>query len=147
MPVAASVFFLDTNLLLYAFDGAHPAKQRQAAVWLTHLWQGGNGRLSWQVLHEFYWNATRKLGLGTALARGWVNEFAPWGPVEASPGLVALAWEWQDRAQLAYWDALILAAALRAGAAYLLSEDFQPGRRYGACTIVNPFTTPPSDLT
>jgi predicted nucleic acid-binding protein len=146
MPAGASIFFLDTNVLLYALDGAHPAKQRPSAAWLQHLWQGGNGRLSWQVLHEFYWNATRKLGLGTALTRGWVNEFVLWRPIEASPGLLALAWEWQDRAQLAYWDALILAAALRSDAVYLLSEDFQAGRRYGACTVVNPFSTPPSAL-
>lgn len=147
MPAGASICFLDTNVLLYALDSAHPSRQRLAAAWLQHLWQHGSGRLSWQVLHEFYWNATRKLGLGTALTRGWVREFALWQPVEASPGLVALAWEWQDRARLAYWDALILAAALRSGAAYLLSEDFQGGRRYGACTVVNPFATSPSELT
>jgi predicted nucleic acid-binding protein len=146
MLADASVCFLDSNVLLYALDGAHPSRQRHAAAWLQHLWEHGSGRLSWQVLHEFYWNATRKLGLGTALARGWVEAFALWRPVEASPGLVALAWEWQDRAHLAYWDALILAAALRSGAAYLLSEDFQAGRRFGACAILDPFSILPSEL-
>ena len=38
-------------------------------------------------------------------------------------------------------DALILAAALEAGCDTLYSEDFQHGRRFGDCTIVNPFLT------
>lgn len=44
-------------------------------------------------------------------------------PVDISLGLLRQAWYWADRAQLGYWDALILAAAQRSGARYLLSED------------------------
>ena len=40
---------------------------------------------------------------------------------------------------LAFYDALILAAAIEAGCETLYSEDFQHGRRFGDCTIVNPF--------
>jgi predicted nucleic acid-binding protein len=40
---------------------------------------------------------------------------------------------------LAFYDALILAAALEAGCETLYSEDFQHGQRFGDCTIVNPF--------
>jgi predicted nucleic acid-binding protein len=43
-------------------------------------------------------------------------------------------------AQLSYWDALIVAAAERSGARYLLSEDFQADRQYGDVRVVNPFT-------
>ena len=51
-----------------------------------------------------------------------------------------------DDAQLSYWDALIVAAAERCGARYLLSEDFQPGRTYGTIQVVNPFERSPSEF-
>jgi predicted nucleic acid-binding protein len=40
---------------------------------------------------------------------------------------------------LAFYDALIVAAALEADCDRLYSEDFQHGRRFGDCTVVNPF--------
>lgn len=40
---------------------------------------------------------------------------------------------------LSFYDALIVASALEAGARRLLSEDMQAGRRFGALEIVNPF--------
>ena len=54
-------------------------------------------------------------------------------------GLVQQAWRSIDSAQLSYWDALIVAAAQRAGARYLLSEDFQPNHRYEEIQVLNPF--------
>jgi predicted nucleic acid-binding protein len=52
-----------------------------------------------------------------------------------------------DAAQLSYWDALILAAAQRSGARYLLSEDFQSGRRCGDVQVLNPFDHSPAEFT
>jgi predicted nucleic acid-binding protein len=100
---------------------------------------GGTGRLSWQVLHEFYWNAVRKMRLEPAKAREVVEDIAHWKPVDTSMGLIRQAWDWMDSAELSYWDGLIVAAAERAGARYLLSEDFQADRRYGDIRVVNPF--------
>jgi predicted nucleic acid-binding protein len=124
-------------------DTAEPVKQQRASAWIRHLWTTGTGRLSWQVLHEFYWNATRKLKLSDDLARGTVRAMSRWQPVDSSLGLIASAWEWSDRAHLPYWDGLIVAAAERCEAAYLLSEDFQAGRRFGGCTVLNPFASEP----
>lgn len=106
----------------------------------------GTGRLSWQVLHEFYWNAVRKMGLESAEARILVEELSQWRPVDTSTGLLRAAWEWMDAAQLTYWDALILAAAQRSGARYLLSEDFQTGRTFGRVEVLNPFERAPSEF-
>ena len=108
--------------------------------------EAGTGRLSWQVLHEFYCNAVKKMRLEPARAREIVEDLSHWRPVEASLGTVQRAWEWIDRAQLSYWDALILAAAERSGAAYLLSEDFQAGRRYQDVQVINPFEQSPSEF-
>ena len=56
------------------------------------------------------------------------------------------AWNWMDSAQLPYWDALIVAAAERCGARYLLSEDFQANRRYADVEVLNPFERSPSEF-
>ena len=85
--------FVDSNVLLYYVDPVESGKRVRATEWLEALWMAGTGRLSWQVLHEFYWNAVRKMRLEPAKAREIV-----------------------DTAELSYWDALILAGAQRSGA-------------------------------
>jgi predicted nucleic acid-binding protein len=143
---AADAFFVDSNLLLYYVDPVEHDKQARATEWLNHLWMGGTGRLSWQVLHEFYWNATKKMHLKPADARGIVADLSLWRPVDTALGLIQQAWQWTDVAQLAYWDALIVAAAERSGARYLLSEDLQSGRCYGDVQVLNPFERPASEF-
>jgi predicted nucleic acid-binding protein len=41
--------------------------------------------------------------------------------------------------RVAFYDALIVAAAIEAGCDRLYSEDLQHGRRFGDCVVVNPF--------
>lgn len=139
-------FFVDSNLLLYYVDPTNPNKRARAAEWLKALWMTGGGRLSWQVLHEFYCNAVKKMGLAPDAARDIVKNLSHWTPVDSSLGLIQQAWEWMETGQLSYWDALILAAAERSGARYLLSEDFQPGRRYAQVQVLDPFDNSPSDF-
>jgi predicted nucleic acid-binding protein len=139
-------FFVDSNLLLYFVDPVEPRKQARAGEWLEALWETGSGRLSWQVLNEFYWNAVKKMRMKPAKAREIVEDLSHWSPVGASMGVVHDAWQWMDTAQLTYWDALILAAARRSGSRYLLSEDFQAGRRYEDVEVLNPFDRSPSEF-
>ena len=139
-------FFVDTNVLLYSVDPSEQLKREQAWKWLAELWEHGRGRVSWQVLHEFYVNATRKKGLAGGRAREMVRGYAQWTPVEVTLGLLEGAWLWADQAQVPYWDALIVAAAERAGCQWLLSEDFQDGRRFGSVTVVNPLLHPPQSF-
>lgn len=143
---AGDAFFVDSNVLLYYVDPVETAKRVRATEWLEALWMAGTGRLSWQVLHEFYWNAVRKMGLDPVRAREIVEDISQWRPVDTSVGLMQQAWHWTDVAQLPYWDALILAAAQRSGAKYLLSEDFQSQRRYQDIQTLNPFERSPSEF-
>ena len=145
MP-AADRFFVDTNVLLYSVDSSQPEKQAQARHWLAALWEQGAGRLSWQVLHEFYANAERKVRVARLPARKTVEVFAQWQPAGMSLGVIQQGWRWMDHAQLSYWDSLIVAAAERAGCGWLLSEDFQSGRSFGPVTVVNPFLQTPEDF-
>src|SRR5689334_21008319 len=143
MSVDVERFFVDTNLLLYSADPADPRKREAANLWLTALWEQAAGRLSWQVLHEFYANAIRKLRAPPPKARATVEALAQWQPVDNSLALIQRAWYWMDTAGLPYWDSLIVAAAERTSCAFLLSEDFQAGRKFGGVTIVNPFRSLP----
>ena len=138
--------FVDTNVLLYWFDETARAKQQKAGRWLTFLWASGAGRLSWQVLNEFYASGTRRLGIREDLARRTVQQLAQWGPLPPTLPLVERAWMWRDSAQLSFWDALIVAAAEGSGARYLLTEDFQTGRRLGDLTVISPFRTDPEEI-
>ena len=140
-------YFVDTNVLLYSFDARDEGKRVMANKWIDHLWRTGGGRLSWQVLHEFYANALRKTGVGSPEARQAVEVFSRWQPGGMNAEVVERAWYWMDHAQLSYWDALILASARRLGCRWLLSEDFQNGRDYEGVTVISPFVQlpPPPD--
>lgn len=138
MRVAEAVF-VDTNVLLYAVDVSDPAKQQRAREWLRLLWEKGMGRLSWQVLNEFYANALRKNRASSPEAKALVEAYASWQPVGFSLGPMQRSWHWMAEAQISHWDGLIVAAAEQAGCGRLLSEDFQAGRKLGSVTVVNPF--------
>lgn len=137
-------YFVDTNVLLYAYDMANPIKRAQAELWLRWLWENACGALSWQVLQEFYWNALReKFRVAPEQARRHVQLMALWNPPDVGLGMFERAWHWTDQAQVSFWDGLIVAAAERMRCRFLLSEDFQTGREFGSITIVNPFETSP----
>lgn len=140
MPV-----FVDTNVLVYARDAGEKVKQPQAQAWLEHLWTARAGRLSCQVLQEFYVTVTRKLapGLTPEEARLEVRNLLAWGPVPVDDEVLEWAWSLQDRYPLSFWDALILAAAREAGCDRVLSEDLSAGVSYDGVEVVSPFTTRP----
>jgi PIN domain len=69
-----------------------------------------------------------------------------WRRVAMDSVLTEHAWKLQDRYQLSFWDALIVAAAKSAAATFLLTEDLQSGQDFGSLLVVNPFTTDPKSL-
>ena len=138
--------FVDTNVLLYHWDASDQIKQRRAIDWLRHLGDQQAGRVSFQVLAEFYVNATQKLRrpVPRAEAHRYIRSFFAWRPVPIDADVLEAAWREQERFKLSWWDALIVAAAQRVGCRTLLSEDFQAGQQFGALTVVNPFATAPA---
>ncbi|MBB5155449.1 PIN domain-containing protein [Saccharopolyspora phatthalungensis] len=91
------------------------------------------------MLQEFYAVAIRKTQLPREAARKVVAKYAEWDPIRTDPLLIVSASKLEEDHSLALWDALIVEAALRAGATKLLSEDMQHGRRFGGLLIENPF--------
>jgi predicted nucleic acid-binding protein len=141
--------FVDTNVLVYTRDASAGAKQARARDWMAHLWGTGRGRLSYQVLDEYYVVVTRKLkpGLGPEDARNDVRDLLAWQPQAVDSDVVEMAWEVEDRFGLAFWDALVVSAAQLAGCRYLLTEDLQHGQVLGGVTVLSPFEADPAAAT
>jgi predicted nucleic acid-binding protein len=133
--------FVDTNILVYAYDRAEPSKQPVAQALLAALWRDRAGALSTQVLQELYVVATRKFipPMGRAAARELVALYGEWPVVQVDVPLILAATGLEDRHTLSFWDALIVEAAQRCGATRLLTEDLQAGRQIGGVRIENPF--------
>ncbi|MHB8399318.1 MAG: PIN domain-containing protein [Candidatus Limnocylindrales bacterium] len=138
---AAGRTFVDTNVLLYAHDASETGKQPIARALLEELWADRSGVLSSQVLQEFYVVATRKFDppMRRSEARELIALYATWPVVQVDVGLIVDATTLEERAQLSFWDALIVEAARRAGAVRLVSEDLQDGRLIAGVAIENPF--------
>ena len=140
--------FVDTNVLLYAFDEADPAKRDRSRAWLAACWRGRCGRLSTQVLNEFYSNARRKFAAAISAgdARSEVRRYQQWKPWQIDQATVETAWAVESRCSINYWDALLVAAAQHLGCALLLTEDLQHDQRIDKLRIVNPFIVGPDVL-
>lgn len=147
--MTADLVFVDTNLLVYARDSRDARRQQRAEEWLAHLWRHRLGRLSLQVLQEYYVSVTQKLkpGMEHDAARRDVRDLWHWVPPSSGVGLLEAAWTLQDQFSLSWWDALIVSSAQLAGCDTLLSEDFQHGQQFGALRVSNPFRTAPREET
>ncbi|WP_310569075.1 PIN domain-containing protein [Gemmatimonas sp.] len=137
--------FVDTNVLVYALDAAAGDKHHQARAWMLSLWQSGRGRVSTQVLQEFYVTVTRQLtpGLPREAAQIEARSLYSWAPIEITTAVLDRAWHIESRFQLSWWDALIVAAAQSAQCELLLTEDLQHGQLFDGVQVVNPFRTAP----
>jgi predicted nucleic acid-binding protein len=144
MPNASNVF-VDTNVLLYSEDGRDRRKQAQAIAWLDALWSQEVGRVSTQVLNEFYVNVTRKIAppMPAGDARAEVRRYQRWQPWQVDHATVEAAWSVESRFGLSYWDALIVAAAQQQSCSLLLSEDLQHEQRFDGVQVINPFKVGP----
>jgi len=131
--------FVDTNILLYAYDRDEPAKNPLARAEVTRLWRDGDGVVSTQVLQEMYVNLTRKVRMPRPRARGLVQRYARWHVHTVGVDDIIEASELEQRHSLSFWDALLIVAAGRAGAGRLLTEDLQHGRVINGVRIENPF--------
>ena len=132
--------FLDTNVVVYAFDNADPAKQRIAIEVVE-----GSDRLvvSTQVLLESWWVLTRRLAepLDENQASDVIDQLCTLPVVSTDPQLVQQAIQTGLRFDIAVWDALIIEAARAVGCRRVLSEDLQTTQDFDGVVVENPFAT------
>ena len=130
--------FLDTNVVVYAFDTADPEKQRAA---IGVLESGRRLVVSTQVLVETWWVLTRRLErpLSEDAASEVIDELCRLPVVSTDAELVRRAITTSRRWQVAVCDALIIEAALSSGCDRILTEDLRDGQDFDGVTVANPF--------
>ena len=136
---------IDTNILVYRFDGRFPDKQRIASEVLRKGIAEDSIRVPHQAVIEFVAAVTRPLVGDRSLltfndARREAEEFlAQFDILYPNEALLRLALRGSAAYQLSWFDAHLWAYAEHYGLSELISEDFQHDRLYGSVRIVNPF--------
>jgi predicted nucleic acid-binding protein len=141
-----ALVFVDTNVLLYALDRTNLKKQQAAREWREELWRSRRGRISFQVLQEFYAKVAQKWPEGRDEARAEVRDLLAWLPMTVDAAILERGWKIQDRYRLSFWDSLVVAAAKSAGCRYLLTEDLQTNQELDGVMVVNPFLSAPASV-
>ncbi len=143
-----SAVFVDTNVLLYGVDDRDPQKRDRARDWLAVCWERRCGRISTQVVNEFYANVRKKFSasLSAGDARSDVRRYQNWKPWMIDQLTIESAWAVESRYGLNHWDALMVAAAQHQACRWLLTEDLQHGQQIDGVRIVNPFISSPDIL-
>ena len=134
-------YFIDTNILIYAYDRSAGHKHTLAVKLMEGCWENRNGCLSLQVLQEFYVNVTHKIALPLDFltAQNIVADLSHWRLHAPAAGDLLQAIDLGQKYQLPFWDAMIVQSAANLGCKQLLSEDFNHGRTYGIVRVINPF--------
>jgi predicted nucleic acid-binding protein len=135
--------FVDTTLLVYAYDRADPAKHTRALEVLDHLATTGQGLLSVPVRAEFFWVTTRKLAdpLRVEEAEQHVQAFLQaWLVVDVTPLVLLEAIRGVREHRFAFWDAQVWATALLNQIPLVLSEDFKDGLTIEGIRFLNPLS-------
>lgn len=133
--------FLDTNVVVYAYDDRSPQKQEVA----RHLLKGGiSGKIviSAQVLAEFAATMLHKVSPAAteAAVMTALDALSNLRVVTPDAELVRRAVEARAAYGIHFYDGMIVAAAERAGCQRILSEDFNAGQEYFGVAVMNPFS-------
>lgn len=133
--------FIDTNILVYANDSSDKAKQEICKHIILQGIQKQNIAVSVQVLGEFYVTVTRKIKkqMDPELAKKEILLLRAIEIVEIDYHSVIQAVNHLRKYQLSYWDALILASALKSGCNQIYTEDLNHGQNIEGIRIINPF--------
>ena len=133
--------FVDTNVIVYAYDKDAGEKHRVALKIMKNLWRSGLGSISTQILQELFVTLTKKIPVPLAIpvVRETIKRLAKWDVVVIDVETGIRAMEFQERYQYSFWDSLVIAAAIASGAKAVLSEDLADSQTIHDITIVNPF--------
>jgi len=134
-------FFVDTNLLVYAYDSSAGEKWKTSSEVLSLLWIHRTGVISTQVIQELFVGLTQKVKnpILPEKAKAIISDFLHWPLVVNDGKDILRAVDLQIKYHFSFWDSLILQASITSKSEFLLSEDFQNGQVIESVTIVNPF--------
>ena len=131
--------FLDSNVLVYTDDADSPIKKEAALDLVESARVGRWGVVSTQVLQEYFYVATGKLGLSTDVARAKTEIFGRLDVATIDMMTILGAIDIHRLHDVNFWDGLIVYTARAAGCRILYTEDLQHGRLFDGLEVVNPF--------
>jgi predicted nucleic acid-binding protein len=137
--------FVDSNILVYAYDQNAPVKSKQAQIIIEGLVKEGQGVISTQVLTEFFNVVTRKLKPSLPIpfaldrARHFMDIFQVLG---VTPDVLREACRGVEEYRLSFLDAQIWSTAHKNGISVIISEDLADQAEIEGVKFINPF--PPS---
>jgi predicted nucleic acid-binding protein len=137
---SVATVFIDTNVWLYAFiEPDDPLKSATA----RELIQEASPLVSTQVINEVCVNLLRRASFTEEQISRLVESFyEKYAVVQLSRSTLLTASQLRKRYSLSFWDSVIVAAALGAGATVLYSEDMQHGLMVDdKLELRNPFVT------
>lgn len=141
MNFTADKCFVDTNILVYAYDIKAGKKRVAAKSLIQSLWENETGVVSIQVLQELFVTLTQKLAnpLPHHHAVKIIEDYSSWQVASPSTLDVMEAIKLHKQHGLSFWDAMIVRAAISADCPSLVSEDMRHGQKFGQTGIINPF--------
>jgi predicted nucleic acid-binding protein len=134
--------FVDTNVLVYAFESSDSPKARTAQRLMAELMDSDRLRVSTQVLQELFVTLTRKVAqrCSNAEALTVLEDLATWPLMVVDYAAIRTAAGLTGQASLSFWDALVVVAAARSGCRVLYSEDLNDGEEILGVRVRNPFS-------
>ena len=134
--------FIDTNVLVYAYDKTDEIKHNKAKNLLfSKMNEKDDFFISVQILNEFYYVLARKQVSHSSITY-YINEI-----IENTKVLPILlentmkAINLKKKYSFAWFDSVVLATSLQNGCKMIYSEDFQNNQVIeGILKIINPFT-------
>ena len=132
--------FLDTNILVYAYDPGDSHKQHIAQD-LVRRALAGDILVSTQVLAEFAATLLHKMQPAARPedAAAVLDALGPIGVVSPDAELVRRAVNARGKYGVHFYDGMIVAAAERGGCGRIWSEDLNAGQKYLGIAVENPF--------
>jgi predicted nucleic acid-binding protein len=140
------LFFIDTNVLIYARDERFPDKQRAAQGWMATLARQDRAIVSPQVIGEFINAILKNRAVPRDEITSSLQAIWPFMRGATTDDIMAHAWALRAKTGFQWWDCVILANAAALKCDCLLSEDYQNGRTIDGVTIVDPFSAHPDDI-
>jgi predicted nucleic acid-binding protein len=133
--------FVDTNVLVYAYDVSAGEKHEIAKELLKELWYERNGCLSTQVLQEFYVTITKKVKkpLSPVEAAEIISDLRSWKLSVIDIKDILEAIRVSQRYMISFWDSLIIVSAVNLDCEVIWSEDLNSGQYFGKLRVQNPF--------
>ena len=137
----------DTNVLVYATAPAHTVKAERARDLIARGMRAPACLLLLQTLAEFANVAIGKASMSAGNVRAIIEAWRAVLPVHpAEPDDLPAALDAVKAHRLAFWDAMLWAAARRLGVRYFLTEDMQDGFALDGVRFLNPFIWANDDL-